>query len=70
MSSLWYKFRYIDTKGNRQSDRIKAQSLRLAKQYILSKNYNLISIRKVYPIETHILRLRKQKYTKLYFNQN
>ena len=60
MSSSWYKFRYIDTKGNRQSERIKAKSLRLAKQYITSKNYNLISIRKTYPIEKYLQKIKKK----------
>ena len=67
MSSSWYKFRYIDTKGNRQSERIKAKSLRLAKQYITSKNYNLISIRKTYPIEKHLQKIKKNHLYKIIF---
>ena len=67
MSSSWYKFRYIDIKGNRKVERIKAKSLRLAKQYITSKNYNLISIRKVYQFEKYILQFKKTKLYKTLF---
>ena len=67
MSSSWYKFRYIDTKGNRQVDRIKAKSLRLAKQYVTSKNYNLISIRRVYKVEKHLIQLKKNRIYKILF---
>ena len=36
MSTSWFKFRYIDENG-KQSSSIKAKSIRLAKQYIVSK---------------------------------
>jgi type II secretory pathway component PulF len=67
MSTSWYKFRYIDTKGNRKVERIKAKSIRLAKQYILSKNYQLIRIRRIYGFEKHLLKLKKFKWYKVVF---
>lgn len=67
MSSSWYKLRYIDTKGNRKTERIKAKSMRLAKQYITSRNYNLMSIRKVYAIEKHLLKFKSAKIFKILF---
>ena len=68
MSSSWYKFRYIDTNGKQQTERIKAKSLRLAKQYAISKNHNLIRIRKIYRIEKYLLKLTKYRFYKILFH--
>ncbi len=67
MSSSWYKFRYIDTKGLKRSKSIKAKSLRSAKQYIISKEYELINIRKVYQIEHLLEKFKKKRIYKLLF---
>ena len=33
MSTFWYKFRYIDKLGKKQTDTVKATSIKHAKQY-------------------------------------
>ncbi|MEK9727300.1 MAG: type II secretion system F family protein [Candidatus Margulisiibacteriota bacterium] len=68
MSSTWFKCRYKDSQGTYHNERIKAKSIRLAKQYILSKNYQIINIRKIYPIENKIESLKKYKWYKIIFN--
>lgn len=68
MSSIWFKCRYKDSSGKQHVDRIKAKSLRLAKQYILSKNNELIHIRKVYKIEQYLQYLNKYRLYKILVN--
>ena len=67
MSASWYKFRYIDIKGIKRSERIKAKSMRAAKQYAVSKKYELISIRRVYQFEHTLSKIKEKRLYKLIF---
>ena len=61
MSTFWYKFRYIDLSGKKHTDSIKASSIKAARQYIVSKRYKLLSIRRQYEIELYVKRFKKTK---------
>ena len=61
MSTFWYKFRYIDLSGKKHTDSIKADSIKAARQYIISKRYKLLSIRRQYEIELYLKRFKKTK---------
>ena len=61
MSTFWYKFRYIDLSGKKHTDSIKADSIKAARQYIVSKRYKLLSIRRQYEIELYLKRFKKTK---------
>ena len=67
MSASWYKFRYIDTNGVKRSESIKAKSMRAAKQYVISKKYELLSIRRVFKFEKIIDKLKTKRIYKLIF---
>ena len=68
MTSIWFKYTYRDTGGKKRSDKLKAKSLRIAKQYILSKNLQLIKIRKMYALESFLNRFKNQTIYKNIFN--
>ncbi|MEC8678550.1 MAG: hypothetical protein VXX85_06830, partial [Candidatus Margulisiibacteriota bacterium] len=68
MTSKWFKYTYREINGKKQSDKLKAKSLRVAKQYILSKNLQLIKIRRMYPFESYINRFKNYKLYKSLFN--
>ena len=65
MSTLWYKFRYIDINGSRKTETIKARSIQVAKQYIISKKYHLISIRHLYFYEHYFRQFKNHRLVKL-----
>ena len=66
-TSSWYTFKYIDTKGRKKTQRLKATSLRVAKQYIISKKYNLLSIRHVMFIERVFIKIKHLHIMKVLF---
>ena len=68
MTSKWFKYTYRDISGKKQSDKLKAKSLRVAKQYILSKNLTLIKLRRLYPFESYINRFKNYRLYKSLFN--
>ena len=67
MSSKWFKYLYIDSEGNRGSDSIFAKSLRVATQYIVSKQLTLISIRKLMRIEQLYIQIKHHPLIKFIF---
>ena len=67
MSTHWFKFHYTDSEGRGGTDTIRAQTLRLATQYLISKRYNLKSIRKLSYLEIQFKKIQHLHIVKILF---
>jgi type II secretory pathway component PulF len=67
-TSMWYKFRYLDAKGYKKTDTLKAQSLRLAKRYVVSRKYNVVMIRRMYWFERALNQFKETSAYRWAFN--